>query len=146
MAAAKEGDKVKVHYTGKLADGTVFDSSLEGEPLEFTIGEGKVIPGFEESVRGMQPGHWKNTDIPMELAYGPHRKDMVMVVERQQIPPGLEVKVGQRFQLRTKDSRQPLLVTITEVTSRTVTLDANHPLAGKDLHFYIRLEEIAGRA
>lgn len=142
MAPARDGDTVKVHYTGKLADGTVFDSSKERDPLEFTIGEGRIISGFEQAVVGMSPGDSKTADVSPEEAYGPHRKEMVLVVERKELPEDLEPEVGQQLQLRQDDGRA-VIVTITQASEANVTLDANHPLAGKDLTFDIELVEIA---
>ena len=95
MTEAKSGDNVKVHYTGKLDDGTVFDTSVERDPLEFTVGEGKLIPDFEKAVVGMNPGETKTIQIPSENAYGPHREEMMMVVDRSQFPKELEPEVGQ---------------------------------------------------
>jgi peptidylprolyl isomerase len=141
VGKAKNGDKVKVHYTGKFEDGKVFDSSIEREPLEFTIGKGQVIPGFEQAVEGMSPGDTKTTDIPPEKAYGPHRKEMVTAVERNRFPADIDPKVGQRLQLRQTDGKT-IRVTVTDVSESEVTLDANHPLAGKNLTFDIKLVEI----
>jgi len=138
---AKDGDTVKVHYTGTLDDGTTFDSSLEREPLEFTLGAGQVIPGFEEAVIGMQVGQSKTVTIPSEEAYGPYTEERVMVVERDQLPEDLEPEVGQRLQTQGADGRI-IVVVVTEVTETTITVDANHPLAGKDLTFEIELVEI----
>ncbi|QIZ71154.1 FKBP-type peptidyl-prolyl cis-trans isomerase [Oxynema aestuarii] len=140
MAAAKTGDTVKVHYTGKLEDGTVFDSSVEREPLQFTLGEGQVIPGFEKAALGMNPGDSKTETIPPEEAYGEHREEMVVQVERQQIPDNF-AKVGQRLQIQ-QPTGQKIPVVVTEVADATVTLDANHPLAGKSLTFDIEMVEI----
>lgn len=143
MAKAKEGDKVKVHYTGKLADGTVFDSSVErGEPLEFTIGEGRIIPGFEQAVLGMEKAESKTIVIESGDAYGPHREDMVAEVERSQLPPDIDPQVGQQLQVQ-QDNGQSIVVTVTEVGEEKITLDGNHPLAGKDLAFDIELVSIS---
>ncbi|HUT68296.1 MAG TPA: peptidylprolyl isomerase [Dehalococcoidales bacterium] len=142
MAQAKTGDTVKVHYTGKLDDGTVFDTSAEGEPLEFSIGEGRIIPDFEQAVVGMKPGESKSIQIASENAYGPHRKEMVMVVDRKDIPEGLDPKVNQRLQVQQSNG-QPFVVTVTDASETSVTLDGNHPLAGQDLTFDIQLTEIA---
>jgi len=141
VAKAKEGDTVQVHYTGKLKDGTVFDTSEEREPLSFTIGEERVIPGFEKAVVGMEPGDTKTEELPPEQAYGEHREDMVMELERDQLPDNLEPKVGQQLQLRMQNG-QEVPVVITELGEESVTMDANHPLAGKDLVFEIELVEI----
>jgi len=142
MAQAKSGDTVKVHYTGKLADGTVFDSSLNEEPLEFTIGEGQVIPGFEEAVIGMNTGQTKITKIKSDKAYGSYREDMVLVVERDRLPEEIHPEVGQQLEMRNPDGTG-LVLTVKEVGESNVTLDANHPLAGQDLRFDIQLLEIA---
>ena len=141
MAKAKAGDTVRVHYTGMLQNGMVFDSSTDGEPLEFTIGEGKVIPGFEETVVGLAVGESKIGSIPSEMAYGPHHPEMVHQIERSEIPSHIELEVGLHLQI-TKEGLQPLEVTIVELSDDMVTLDANHPLAGQDLIFEIQLLEI----
>lgn len=142
MAQAKSGDTVKVHYTGKLDDGTVFDSSSNREPLEFTLGSGSIISGFEQAVLGMSLGESKTEIIPTDDAYGPHLDEMVVVVDRQQMPPEIEPQVGQQLQLQQQDG-QVLPVVITDVSDASVTLDANHPLAGEALTFDIQLVEIA---
>jgi FKBP-type peptidyl-prolyl cis-trans isomerase 2 len=138
MAQAKQGDTVNIHYTGKLGDGTVFDTSLNRHPLQFTIGKGQVIAGFEQAVIGMNPGESKTTLIPVDLAYGPRREDMIVTMERSQLPADLNPAVGQRLEMTQMDD-QTMLVTVTSVTNTTMTLDANHPLAGKDLTFDIQL-------
>jgi peptidylprolyl isomerase len=142
LAQAKNGDKVKVNYTGKLDDGTVFDTTSGRSPLEFTIGEGQLIPDFEQAVIGMEPGESKSIQVASENAYGPHRDEMVMTVERKDLPQGLDPQVNQQLQVQQANS-QPFVVTVTEVSEASVTLDANHPLAGKDLLFDIQLAEIA---
>lgn len=142
MAQAKLGDTVKVHYTGKLDDGTVFDSSANGEPLEFTIGDGNIIPGFEKAVVGMSPGDSKTELIPVEQAYGEHRDDMIVVIDRAQMPPEMEPEIGQQLQIQ-QQSGQAIPVVITDISDSEITLDANHPLAGEDLTFDIQLVEIA---
>jgi peptidylprolyl isomerase len=141
MAQAKPGDTVAVHYTGKLDDGTVFDSSEGGSPLEFAIGSGNVIPGFEQAVVGMSPGDSKTTIISSDEAYGPYYEERVLVVERQQIPSDLPVDVGSQLQIQQQGG-MVIPVVITDVTEAEVTLDANHPLAGEDLTFEIRLVSI----
>lgn len=141
MTQAKTGDTVSVHYTGKLDDGTVFDSSEGGSPLEFAIGSGNVIPGFEQAVIGMSPGDSKTTTIVSDEAYGPYYEERVLVVERQQIPPDLPVDVGAQLQIQQQGG-MVIPVVITDVTEAEVTLDANHPLAGEDLTFEIRLVSI----
>jgi len=141
MAQAKTGDTVIVHYTGKLDDGTVFDTSADREPLEFKIGEKQLIPDFEQAVIGMEPGESKSIQIVSENAYGPHHEEMVMVVERKDIPEGLNPQVDQRLQVQ-QQSGQSFVVTVTAVSEASVTMDGNHPLAGKDLSFDIQLTEI----
>ena len=141
MAEAQNGDTVEVHYTGKLEDGSIFDSSVERDPLKFTLGEGQVIPGFEEAVVGMQPDETKTATIPSEKAYGPHHPEMVVKVDRDQLPQHLEPEVGQALQIRQGEDRT-IMVTITALSDSSVTLDANHPLAGKDLTFDIQLVAI----
>ena len=145
MAKAKKGDKVKVHYSGKLDDESVFDTSSGKEPLEFTVGGSEVIPAFEEAVIGMDTGEKRTTKIPADKAYGPYRDELAVEVERSQFPAGIEPKVGEQLELQGADEGQEdqtLVVTITEVSDATVKLDANHPLAGKDLTFDIELVEI----
>ncbi len=141
MAQAKNGDTVNVHYTGKLKDGKVFDSSVEREPLQFAIGQGKIIPGFEQGVIGMKPGESKTVNIPAEKAYGPYRKELVLVVDKSKIPAHLKPEVGQKLTLNQPDGRA-VPVRITDISESSVTLDANHPLAGKNLIFDIELVEI----
>lgn len=142
MAGATSGDTVKVHYTGKLTDGTIFDSSLDRAPLEFKMGEGRIIPGFERIVKGMAPGEKKTGEIAAEDAYGPHHPDMVLKVDRDQFPDDLSPQVGQRLEM-TRNDGNPVDVTVVEVSDQSVTLDANHPLAGRSLIFEIELIEIA---
>ncbi len=141
MGQAKLGDTVKVHYTGKLDDGTVFDSSAERDPLQFSIGEGLVIPGFEQAVVGMTPGESKKTNIPADEAYGPYRPELVMVVEKERIPTDVSVEVGQMLQI-SQSNGQAIPVVVTEVSDSQITLDANHPLAGQELIFDIQLVQI----
>jgi peptidylprolyl isomerase len=141
MRHAKHGDTVKVHYRGKLQDGSVFDASFDREPLQFTIGERQVIPGFEEAVVGMNPGDSKTTELPAEKAFGPHREDMVVVVDKSEFPTHVEPRVGQSVPIPQPDG-PPVDVTVTQVTESEVTVDANHPLAGEALAFDIELIEI----
>jgi len=143
MTQAKTGDTVAVHYTGKLEDGTVFDSSRErGDPIEFEIGAGKIIPGFEQAVIGMSPGESKEEKIPAEQAYGERQEDRVVQVERKDMPENVELKVGQQLQARD-DQGNVTRVIVAGLDEAKVTLDANHPLAGKDLYFDIELVKIA---
>jgi peptidylprolyl isomerase len=140
MAAAQSGDTVRVHYTGTLGDGSVFDSSREREPLEFQLGTGQVIPGFETAVTGLEPGQERRVTIPSDQAYGPRRDEMIVTVGREVFPPSIDPQVGQMLQMSQGD--QALRVTVTDVSDAGVTLDANHPLAGQDLTFDIELVEI----
>jgi peptidylprolyl isomerase len=141
MAQAENGDTVRVHYTGTFDDGEIFDSSSGREPLEFTMGSGQLIPGFDRAVDGMSPGESKTVKIPAEEAYGPHREEMMLEVDRAQVPPDLDPKVGERLEIKQQDGRS-VPVTVTEVTDTQVVLDGNHPLAGKSLNFEIELVEI----
>ena len=138
MDQAKRGDTVQVHYTGRLEDGTVFDSSSGGDALEFTIGAGEVIPGFEEAVDGMNAGDAKTVTIAPERAYGPHRDELVFAVSKEQIPEGMEIEVGDVLRIGFGDGETGA-VRVAEVGHETITLDANHPLAGKSLVFDLQL-------
>lgn len=140
MAQAKNGDTVKVHYKGTLADGTVFDSSDGRDPLEFDLGSGQLIPGFEAAVDGMSAGETCSINIASDQAYGPRRDEMVMDVPKSQLPADMQPQVG--MQLQAGQGDEQFVVMITDVQDETVTLDANHPLAGKDLNFEITLVEI----
>jgi len=141
MEKAKVGDTVRVEYTGKFEDGQVFDSNKGREPLEFTLGEGKIIPGFEKAVVGMEVGEEKTVKIPPEEGYGEYIEGLVADVEREKFPEDLKLEVGRQLVIPQKNGNQ-LIVTITKVTDSKVTLDANHPLAGKTLIFDIKLKEI----
>ncbi len=141
MPEAKEGDTVRIHYTGKFDDGTVFDTSGENEPLEFVIGDGQVIPGVEEAVIGMNPEENKTTTIPPEKAYGQYHEDMVIEVEKNKFPEHIQPEPGLELELKQEDGNS-MFVIVTNVSDEEVTLDANHPLAGKDLTFEIQLMEI----
>jgi len=143
MTKAKQGDTVKVHYTGRLDDGVVFDSSRDGEPLEFKIGEGSVIPGFEEAIEGMSAGETRTVTIEPDKAYGPRRDEMEAEVNRTELPPNLELEVGQQLEL-PQENGQIIILSIMALTDETVTVDANHPLAGRNLTFEIELVEICG--
>jgi peptidylprolyl isomerase len=141
IAAAKDGDTVRVHYTGTLDDGTEFDSSVGGDPLEFTVGAGQMISGFDQAVVGMKLGESKTVTIPPEEAYGPYRDDLVQVLDRSQFQEGTEPVVGQQWESPQPDGRT-LIFTVIEVTETTVTADYNHRLAGETLTFEIELVEI----
>ena len=139
--AANVGDRVRVHYRGSLADGTIFDSSEGREPIEFTLGAGQVIPGFERAVQGMEEGETKTFTVPAEEAYGPHRPELVYEVPRSHIPPHIELYPGARLEARDAEGSR-MVLTVLEVSERAVVLDANHPLAGEDLTFEIELVRI----
>lgn len=141
MATAQTGNTVRVHYTGRLEDGTVFDSSINREPLEFQLGQGQMIQGFEQAVFGMQVGDTKVASIPVEQAYGPKSEDMIITVNRSEVPADIQPEVGQQLAIQQPNGHA-VPVTVTSVTEDTITLDANHPLAGKDLTFEIKLVEI----
>lgn len=159
MLLAKQGDRVRVHYTGTLEDGTIFDSSevveQEGcgcssggcgsscdcDPLEFVIGEGNVIPGFEKAVVGLAVGSSTKVTIPCDEAYGPRHEQMVVVVDRSELGNGVEPIEGQHLEVVLQDGTS-MPVLITAVNETTITIDANHPLAGQDLTFEIKLVEI----
>ena len=149
MVRAQPGSTVKVHYTGRLADGEVFDSSLDppgdssgiGEPLGFVIGSGQMIPAFEQGVIGMEPGESKTVNIPAEQAYGLHNPQAMVEVQRSEFPPGMPLEVGSVIQGNSPSGEQ-VPFTVVEVTDTLVTLDRNHPLAGKDLIFEIQLVQV----
>ena len=143
MTEVKRGDNVKVHYTGKLADGSVFDSSDGGEPLEFAVGSGQVIQGFEEGVVGMKVGESKIVDIPVAKAYGERNDEMVIQAPIEQVPPDLKPELGMRLEMGGANG-EILRVVVVEITDTHITLDANPPLAGEDLTFEIELVECAG--
>lgn len=138
---AKSGDRVQVHYTGRFSDGNVFDSSAGMAPLEFTLGEGKVIPGFEKAVIGMKSGEKKTVTIPAAEAYGPHRDQLVIEVPLSRFPDDIKPAVGLELESPQKDG-SVIVATITKITDSAVYLDANHPLAGKDLTFDLELVKI----
>ncbi|MBN2072199.1 MAG: peptidylprolyl isomerase [Candidatus Krumholzibacteriota bacterium] len=141
MSVVRQGDTIRVHYTGRLTDGTVFDSSEGRQPLEFTVGENQVIPGFDAGVVEMSPGDSKEVSIAADQAYGPSRPDLMLEIDRGQIPSEIELKKGLQLEMSQQDGER-LIVTVTRFTDKSVTLDANHPLAGKDLVFEIELVEI----
>jgi peptidylprolyl isomerase len=141
MDTVERGDTVKVHYTGRLVNGMVFDCTTGSSPLIFIIGEGELIPGFEEAVMGMKIGESKKVKVPADKAYGPYHKDLAMVVDHDQLPEDFEPEVGARLEM-PHEMGCPIIYTVTEVSESTVTLDANHILAGKDLIFEIQLMEI----
>lgn len=141
MSKAAKGDTVKVHYRGTLKDGSEFDSSHDRGPLTVTVGGGEVIPGFDQALEGMAPGDNKTVTVESGDAYGEHRPEMVQKIERARIPGEIELQVGGVLQATAPDG-QVVRLTVTEFDDETVTLDANHPLAGKDLTFDLQLVEI----
>lgn len=142
MSQAKDGDKVKVHYTGKLDDGTVFDTSKDRRPLEFEVGSGSVIPGFEQGIIGMETGETKTISIPPEEAYGASREELVVDVKKTDFPDNITPAIGQQLQIHQPGGNS-INVIVTDMKEDIVTLNANHPLAGKTLTFDIELVEIA---
>ncbi len=141
MVTAKQGDKVRVHYTGTLDDGSIFDSTDGQEPFEFTIGAGEVLPEFENAIIGLEPGETTKVRIESENAYGNYREDLCFPVEKSYFPEGIEPNIGEFFSLQLKNGNT-IVVKVKELQDNTVILDANHPLAGKDLNFEIKLIEI----
>jgi FKBP-type peptidyl-prolyl cis-trans isomerase 2 len=141
MRKSQDGDTVKVHYTGKVKDGEVFDSSREREPLEVTIGQNQVIPGFENALKDLSVGETRQITLAPEDAYGPYREDMIVKVDRSRFPENVDPQIGQRFQVQSADG-SPLTVMVKDTADDGVTLDANHPLAGKDLEFDLEMVEI----
>jgi peptidylprolyl isomerase len=141
MSQAKQGDSVKVHYTGKLDDGTVFDSSVGREPLDFTVGAGQLIAGFDEAVVGMAVGETKTVRIAPEQAYGPHNPEMTLQVPRSDLPAEIQPELGMQLEA-SQEGGHSMVVTVVEVTDESVTFDANHPLAGKTLTFEIEVVEL----
>lgn len=141
MSEVKKGDKVKVHYTGRLTDGTVFDSSEGRTPLEFEVGAGMMIAGFDSAVFGMKVGDKKTAEIPAKEAYGERNKEMMIDVPVKELPEGMKPEAGMPLTMQQQDGT-PVPVTITEVKGDVVVIDANHELAGKDLIFDIEMVEI----
>lgn len=139
MAPASKGDTVKVHYTGKFKDtNEVFDSSEGGDPLEFVLGEGMVIAGFERAVLGLNPGDSKSVEVPPEEGYGHYNEELAFKVRREQLPPNVEPELDMMLEVRTEDGGAAY-VTVTDLDEEEVTLDGNHPLADKTLMFDVTL-------
>lgn len=143
MPKATKGDKVKVNYTGTLEDGSIFDSSEDREPLEFTMGEGQLIPGFENAVEGMAEGESTTVDIPTDEAYGERRDDLSIEIGRSELPVDVDPEVGMKLQMKQKQKDEVIPVTITDVSEEQITIDANHPLAGEDLTFEINVVNVS---
>ncbi|MEY4166179.1 MAG: FKBP-type peptidyl-prolyl cis-trans isomerase [Blastocatellia bacterium] len=143
MSQVRNGDNVKVHYTGKFSNGEVFDSSEGADPLGFTVGIGQVIPGFDQALVGMAIGESKNVVIPAAEAYGERQADLIQTISRDQFSLGdITPEPGMSIEMQTPEGSIPLV--ITELSETTITLDANHPLAGEELHFELTLVEIEG--
>lgn len=141
MSQAKNGDTVRIHYTGKLTDGQEFDSSSGREPLEFQLGAGQVIKGLEKEIEGMETGTKSTVTVPADQAYGQHDPAQVQQVDRGMIPEDIDLQVGMQLGANTQNGQQ-ITLTVVDVADDKVTLDANHPLAGKDLVFDVELVEI----
>ncbi len=141
MSHVKQNDTVKVHYTGKLADGQVFDTSEGKEPIEFTLGQGQLIPGFEKGLIDMKLNEKKTINIPVDEAYGPPREDLVQEVDKNQLPPEIQPEVGMGLVSKTPDGIEMNLL-VAEVKESTIVVDGNHPLAGKDLIFDLEVVDI----
>lgn len=142
MSQVKENDTVKVHYTGKLADGQVFDSSVErGEPIEFTMGQGQLIPGFEKGLIDMKVNEKKTVNIAKEEAYGEPREELIQEVQKSQLPEEIKPEVGMGLVSKSPDGQEMNLV-VKDVKEETIVVDGNHPLAGKDLVFDLEVVEI----
>lgn len=141
MPRAKHGDTVKVHYTGRLEDGTVFETSFDNEPLRFTIGDGSIIAGLEEAVIGMRPGELRTIKVPSDKAHGSYDDDLIIVVDKTEFPSALRPEIGQKFDI-CQDDNSTMVVTVIHVSKEEITLDINHPLAGKDLTFELKLIEV----
>jgi peptidylprolyl isomerase len=141
MSQAKRGDTVHVHYTGRLDDGSVFDTSEGREPLTFQLGKAMVVPGFEKAVTGMAVGEKKTVTFPSDEAYGPRLEQLTFTVPRENLPSGYDPQEGEMLRMETKDGRQ-MDVVVTSAGEGSVKLDANHPLAGHDLTFDVELVKI----
>jgi FKBP-type peptidyl-prolyl cis-trans isomerase 2 len=141
---AELGDKVKVHYEGKLSNGEVFDQSNQEEPVSFEIGKGELIQGFEQAIIGMEAGETKTEQVPYDFAYGERRDDLVLELEKSKIPEHLNPQVGDQLEIK-QDEGNNIPVVVKEITEESLTIDANHPLAGKDLTFELELVEISGK-
>ena len=144
MEKVEKGNTIKVHYTGTLNDGTVFDTSKDRDPIEFTVGSGNMIPGFDAAVIDMKMNEKKTVDIPYKDAYGERRDDLLLSIERNNIPDDANIEVGQMLQMKSPEG-EVYNVIIAEITDDSITLDANHPMAGLDLKFDLELVEIVSK-
>ncbi len=145
MAIAQQGDIVRINYSGRLVDGTQFDSSDGRAPLEFTLGQGQVIKGLEQHVSGMEPGQKSTVTIPVADAYGPRRDEAIQTLDRSKVPNGVDLKIGTQLQARTSDGGM-LPITVVSMDDASVTVDANHPLAGQDLVFDVEVVDVVKAA
>lgn len=141
MTPVKKGNKVKVHYTGKFTDDTVFDSSVTKEPLEFEVGAGQMIEGFDKAVEGMELNEKKTIKLKPEEAYGPKRDELLLTVSKEEVFKDMDVKVGQKFEVPQQDGNT-VVVEVEDIKDDDVVLNGNHPLAGKELIFDIQLIDI----
>jgi peptidylprolyl isomerase len=141
MTQAKPGDTVRIHYTGTLADGTEFDSNVGGEPLEFTLGSGQIIAGLDTGITGMEEGETATVSVAPEEAYGPHDPAKVQKVERDRVPDEIDLRPGMQLGARA-ESGQQITFTVVDIADDEITIDANHPLAGKELNFEVELVEV----
>jgi peptidylprolyl isomerase len=142
MTVAVQGNTVKIHYTGTLDNGSVFDTSEGREPLEFTLGGGQVIAGFDEAVTGMAVGEKKSVKVPVDKAYGPRNEELVIAAPKEHVPADISPEVGQKLQMGGPNGEM-VVVTVVEITDSHIMLDANPPLAGEDLNFDIELVAVA---
>ena len=142
MAQAKAGDIVRVHYEGQLSDGTIFDSSLEREPIEFILGQDTVIPGFEQAVIGMEVGESKDVSIPPEDGFGEYSENLVVNIEKTILPPDINPELGLQLEVSSEEEETPRVFTVADIAEDSITLDGNHPLAGAEIAFKIELLEI----
>jgi peptidylprolyl isomerase len=141
MQPARLGDTVKIDYVGMLDDGTVFESTVDKLPLQFTLGSGEVIPGFDAAVVGMSPGEWKTCRIPTEKAFGPPQAEMVVVVDRSHVPDRVSLKIGDAVEV-SNEYGQAVVAKVARISGSDLALDLNHPLAGQDLTVALKLIDI----
>jgi len=142
MAQAKTGNHVRVNYTGKLDDGTVFASTTNEEPIEFTLGENEVLSAIEDAVEGMEPGETKTVRIAAEAAFGLRREDLVQEIPKASLPDDMDIKVGQQLWV-DELGEEPIALSVVDISDATVTIDANHPLAGEDLTFDLEVVDVS---
>ena len=142
MAQAKTGNHVRVNFTGRLDDGTIFATSVNDDPLEFTLGDNEVLPAIEEAVEGMEPGETKSVRVAAEDAFGLRREDLVQEIPRDSLPEDMEVEIGQQLWVDEIDE-EPVTVSVVDISDSTVTVDANHPLAGEDLIFDLEIVDVS---